>query len=216
MLNLYKNKSRILLLFLMILIVTACNSIGEQETKGGASEGTNSVGDISDIEGNKGGTDVAGNGIDAEKQDDRGERNDTTNYTNGRFGYCIDYPQYWGEAMESENGDGAVLFADDIIDVRVYGSYSLDALGLDFYSYLNEYYDGWEQNEAVVSGADKAVKLIYYGEESYQTALVAEKNGVIYTFTISIWEHLSPEQMDEQSKIIYSEAEAAGETFKVL
>ena len=216
MLNLHRNKSRILLLFLMVLIVTACNPTGEQGTKGGASEGTNFVGDTSDIVDNTEGTNVAEGGIDAERQDDRGERNNTINYTNGRFGYSIDYPQYWGEAMESENGDGAILFADDIIDVRVYGSYSLDALGLDFYSYLNEYYDGWEQNEAVVSGADKSVKLIYYGEESYQTALVAEKNGVIYTFTISIWEHLSPEQMDEQSKIIYSEAEAAGETFKVL
>ena len=118
--------------------------------------------------------------------------------------------------MESENGDGAVLFVDDMIDVRVYGSYSLGVLGLDFYSYLNEYYDGWEQNEAVVSGADKAVKLIYYGEESYQTALVAEKDEVLYTFTIFIEKHSGSEQMDEQSEIIYSEAEAAGETFKVL
>ena len=215
MLNLQRNKSRILLLFLIVLVLTACNPIGEQGTKGGSSEGTNSVGGISDIADNKEGTD-AGNGIDAEKQDVRGERNNIINYTNGRFGYSIDYPQYWGEAMESENGDGAVLFVDDMIDVRVYGSYSLGVLGLDFYSYLNEYYDGWEQNEAVVSGADKAVKLIYYGEESYQTALVAEKDEVLYTFTIFIEKHSGSEQMDEQSEIIYSEAEAAGETFKVL
>lgn len=140
----------------------------------------------------------------------------TMKYTNARFSFSVDYPQHWGEITESQNGDGAVLFQNDMIDVRAYASYSLLALDLSFDDYINEYYYGWERNNAVVSGADKATKLTYHGEDSYQTALLAEKDGVVYTFAVVKMKYYSPEQMDGSLETIFMETEAAEETFKIL
>ncbi|MGB4311940.1 MAG: hypothetical protein WBJ17_03295, partial [Natronincolaceae bacterium] len=122
----------------------------------------------------------------------------------------------WGEITESQNGDGAVLFQNDMMDVRAHADYSLLALNLSFDDYINEYYYGWERNNAVVLGADKAVKLIYHGEDSYQTALLAERDGVVYTFAVVRMKYYSPEQIDGSLETIITETETAEKTFKIL
>ena len=144
------------------------------------------------------------------------EKGNTMKYTNARFGFSVDYPQHWGEITESQNGDGAVLFQNDMMDVRAHADYSLLALNLSFDDYINEYYYGWERNNAVVLGADKAVKLIYHGEDSYQTALLAEKDGVVYTFAVVRMKYYSPEQIDGSLETIITETETAEKTFKIL
>ncbi len=144
------------------------------------------------------------------------EKGNTMKYTNARFGFSVDYPQHWGEITESQNGDGAVLFQNDMMDVRAHADYSLLALNLSFDDYINEYYYGWERNNAVVLGADKAVKLIYHGEDSYQTALLAERDGVVYTFAVVRMKYYSPEQIDGSLETIITETETAEKTFKIL
>ncbi len=44
-------------------------------------------------------------------------------YTNGRFGFSINYPASWTAGEESDNGDGKVLYVGDPdVDIRVYGA----------------------------------------------------------------------------------------------
>lgn len=137
---------------------------------------------------------------------------DTILYTNDRYGYSINYPKEWGIAEESEKGDGCILYIDDAEDIRVYASPLMET---DFQSYLENYYEGWEQQKAYVTGANKAFKLIYQGEESYQTALVAEKNGIVYTFEV-VDIYIDPEYSIDNREKINDWIEEAESTFKVF
>ncbi|MBF8984638.1 hypothetical protein IZY60_13915 [Lutibacter sp. B2] len=139
---------------------------------------------------------------------------DTIKYENGRFGYSIDYPKTWGKIEESDNGDGCVLFMDDAEDIRVYACYMMDN---DFRSYIENFYSGWEHIEANVEGATQTVKLAYYGEDSYQTAVVAEKNGVVYTFRCThMYIDVNPDYSEDKKEAIMKGAEIAEKTFKVF
>jgi|GEM_PF-4509345 len=138
---------------------------------------------------------------------------DNANYINERFGFSIDYPIEWGIAEESHNGDGSILYMSERVDVRVYASYMMED---SFDSYLDNYYSGWEYNEAHVSGASKSAKLIYYGEDSYQTALVAEKNGTVYTFSVIGMMYLTPEEMDGELEDVVAAAEIAEKKFNIF
>lgn len=99
-------------------------------------------------------------------------------YENGNYGFVVNYPSEFGEPFESDSGDGAVLFQDDYYDIRVYASYLMED---SVKEYLEAYYSGWDYTEAMVEGANNAYKLEYFGEESYQSVLVAYKNDTIYT-----------------------------------
>ena len=137
--------------------------------------------------------------------------NKNINYSNSRFGYSIDYPAEWGEVEESTNGDGCILFMDDAIDIRVYASYMMED---SFENYIDSYYEGWEYSQTKVSGAKQAAKLIYYGEESYQSVLIAEKDGTVYTFMI-VDMYIDAEYSDEMREAILKEAEMAEKSFKI-
>lgn len=134
-------------------------------------------------------------------------------YTNVRFGFSVDYPKSWGVREESDNGDGKILYEDNGVEVLAYGTNMLES---NFQGYLANYYEGWEiEKQVAVSGATQAFKLNYYGEESYQTAVMAEKDGVVYVFRI-ISKFIDPDYSGKQKETIIDAAEKAEATFKVL
>lgn len=132
-------------------------------------------------------------------------------YKNDKYGYEIKYPQNWGEAEESPSGDGGILYQDDSEDVRVFASYLMDD---DLMSYINNTYDGWDYSEATVEGASQAYKLVYEGEESYQTAVVAEKNGSVFTF-MAINMYIDADYSSEQRDAIIKGSEVAETSFRI-
>lgn len=132
-------------------------------------------------------------------------------YKNDTYGYDIKYPQNWGEAEESPSGDGCILYQDDSEDIRVFASYMMEG---DLMSYINSAYDGWDYMEATVEGATQAYKLVYEGEESYQTAVVAEKNGSIFTF-MAINMYIDADYSDELRQAIIEGTESAEMSFRI-
>lgn len=155
--------------------------------------------------------------------DDKEYINDNLNdsemkyYANGRFGFSVKYPKEWGEVFESDNGDGAILYKDEDLDVRAYAGHMLDD---SFQDYIKTYYKGWKYDkskEANVLGANQSVRLVYSDEERYKTALIAEKNGIVYTFHIDTMylDDIKDSNFEEKS-INLNKAEEAEMTFKIL
>lgn len=150
--------------------------------------------------------------INDKKAPSSGEGVDKSKYTNPRFGYSIEFPKEWESIQESQNGDGAILYQEGYDDIRVYAGYMMDAT---FKDYINSHYSGWEAKPANIQGADKSIKLEYHGEDSYQSALVGEKDGTVYTFYfVSLY--ITDQEEYEKKEAMAKGAKLAEKTFKVL
>ena len=70
------------------------------------------------------------------------DEDDFNTVINPRFEYSIKIPAHWNAVDTSENGDGFLLGdLDDDIEIRVYGSYDVDVIGIDaVYEILEEEY----------------------------------------------------------------------------
>lgn len=141
---------------------------------------------------------------------------DFISYNNSRYGYQVQYPRYWGTAVESDSGDGSVLFDNSIIGVRVFASYSLMVFDEDLDTYAREYYPNSIKHNTVVPGAERAMLLICdYGNGSYEEVLLAVKNESIYTFSISAEAYKGIENMDSATSKIFLEAQDAMESLRI-
>ncbi|MCC5910057.1 MAG: zinc ribbon domain-containing protein [Clostridiaceae bacterium] len=144
----------------------------------------------------------------------------TINYTNSRFGYSVDVPKIWGEVQESHSGDGAVLYnMQDILDVRVYASYMMEET---FDQYIDEYvwfeYFSMELLDIYIPGASHAVYHYSVGEASTVEEIIAEKDGVVYTFRIKnfYFDDMTNSITDAERERINQEALRAMESLEIF
>ena len=112
----------------------------------------------------------------------------THSYSNGRYGYGIDYPSNWSIGEESPSGDGVVLFNENGNDIRVYARYLLgdptDQMEID-----EAESKGWAIEEFTLSTGEVGQVIIAKNNDKQLMHFIVNND--------SIQCHLYAEMMDE-------------------